>query len=181
MASPTAMRSRRSAQREGGRIPLSPPAFAKPLASLAGYGWRAQRVVRAFREGWCKVCSIVVVTDPAKRFVYIIRSLKHTQTRYIGVTSNVAARLNAQNAGRNRSTALWKPRRTDVTIEFRTERMALRDTRNMCRARLRLVSRLRSCMRPCLGVSGRRGERLRAGVAFRLADLLPPNAACRRR
>ena len=25
----------------GVRIPLSPPAFAQPLASLAGYGWRA--------------------------------------------------------------------------------------------------------------------------------------------
>jgi len=35
---------------------------------------------------------------PPKRFVYIIRSLNHPQRRYIGVTSDLAARLNAHNA-----------------------------------------------------------------------------------
>ncbi len=63
---------------------------------------------------------------PPKRFVYIIRSLNHPQRRYIGVTSDLAARLNAHNAGQNRSTALWKPWGTEVTIEFCNERMALR-------------------------------------------------------
>jgi putative endonuclease len=66
------------------------------------------------------------VTYPAKRFVYIIRSVNYPQTRYIGVTSDVTARLNAHNAGQNRSTAHWKPWGLDVTIEFSNERMALR-------------------------------------------------------
>ena len=63
---------------------------------------------------------------PAKRFVYIIRSLSHPQKRYIGVTSDAVARVSAHNAGQNRSTAPWKPWGIDVTIEFRAERMALR-------------------------------------------------------
>jgi predicted GIY-YIG superfamily endonuclease len=66
------------------------------------------------------------VPYPDKRFVYIIRSVKHPQKRYIGVTSEVAARVSAHNAGQNRSTAPWKPWDIDVTIEFRSERMALR-------------------------------------------------------
>jgi predicted GIY-YIG superfamily endonuclease len=66
------------------------------------------------------------VAYPAKRFVYIIRSVNHPQRRYIGVTSDVAARVSAHDAGQNRSTARWKPWSVDVTIEFCTERMALR-------------------------------------------------------
>ena len=63
---------------------------------------------------------------PAKRFVYIIRSVNHPLKRYIGVTSDLAARVSAHNAGQNRSTAAWKPWGIDVSIEFRTQRMALR-------------------------------------------------------
>ena len=63
---------------------------------------------------------------PAKRFVYIIRSTSHTHRRYVGVTSDLQARLNAHNAGQNRSTALWSPWILDVSIEFRTEKAALR-------------------------------------------------------
>ena len=63
---------------------------------------------------------------PAKRYVYIIRSVNDRQKRYIGITADVTARLNAHNAGQNRSTAPWKPWLIDVTIEFRTERMAVR-------------------------------------------------------
>jgi predicted GIY-YIG superfamily endonuclease len=56
----------------------------------------------------------------------IIRSLNHQERRYIGVTSDVGARLDAHNDGQNRSTAPWKPWRADVIIEFRSERIALR-------------------------------------------------------
>jgi predicted GIY-YIG superfamily endonuclease len=66
------------------------------------------------------------VVYPAKRFVYIIRSINHPQKRYIGVTSNVAARVSAHNVGQNRSTAPWRPWGIDVIVEFRTERMAVR-------------------------------------------------------
>jgi predicted GIY-YIG superfamily endonuclease len=65
------------------------------------------------------------VAFPAKRFVYIIRSLNNPRKRYVGVTSDVGARIRAHNAGQNRSTAPWKPWDIDVTIEFRSERMAV--------------------------------------------------------
>ena len=63
---------------------------------------------------------------PARRFVYIIRSVNDPRKRYIGVTSDVEMRLRAHNAGQNQSTAQWKPWSIDLTIEFRNERMALR-------------------------------------------------------
>jgi putative endonuclease len=66
------------------------------------------------------------VPYPAKRFVYIIRSLNHPERRYVGVSANVSARLDAHNAGQNGSTAPWKPWRVDVVIEFRSERLAER-------------------------------------------------------
>ena len=63
---------------------------------------------------------------PAKRFVYIIRSVNHPARRYVGLSADVPARLNAHNAGQNRSTAPWKPWLIDVTIEFRSGKMAVR-------------------------------------------------------
>jgi len=66
------------------------------------------------------------VPYPEKRFVYIIRSVHHPDRRYVGLTLDVAARLNAHNAGQNRSTSLWRPWALDVSIEFRSERMAAR-------------------------------------------------------
>jgi predicted GIY-YIG superfamily endonuclease len=60
------------------------------------------------------------------RFVYILRSVNSPERRYIGLTANVPARLSAHNAGQNRSTAPWKPWVVDVSIEFRTEQMAIR-------------------------------------------------------
>jgi putative endonuclease len=66
------------------------------------------------------------VPFPAKRFVYIIRSVSHPQRRYIGVTADPSARLHAHNSGQNRSTARWKPWSIDIIIEFRTERSAMR-------------------------------------------------------
>ena len=66
------------------------------------------------------------MTYPEKRFVYIIRSVNQSERKYIGITSDVVARLQMHNAGQNRSTARWKPWRIDLTIEFRSERLALR-------------------------------------------------------
>jgi predicted GIY-YIG superfamily endonuclease len=48
------------------------------------------------------------------------------EQRYIGSTSDVEVRLSAHNAGRNQSTAPWTPWIIDVSIEFRTEQMAIR-------------------------------------------------------
>jgi predicted GIY-YIG superfamily endonuclease len=66
------------------------------------------------------------VPYPEKRFVYIIRSVNDPERRYVGLSADVPTRLNAHNAGQNRSTAPWKPWLIDITIEFRTERMAVR-------------------------------------------------------
>jgi putative endonuclease len=66
------------------------------------------------------------VRYPARRFVYIIRSVNHPHKRYIGACADVAVRLSAHNAGQNRSTAPWKPWDVEVVIEFRTEWMAAR-------------------------------------------------------
>ena len=63
---------------------------------------------------------------PEKRFVYIIRSVHHPDRRYVGLTADVAARVNAHNTGQNRSTSQWRPWALDVSIEFRSERMAAR-------------------------------------------------------
>jgi len=63
---------------------------------------------------------------PAKRFVYILRSVSDPNRRYVGVTADLPARLTAHNAGQNRSTAPWSPWRLEVRVEFRTERIAVR-------------------------------------------------------
>lgn len=66
------------------------------------------------------------MTYPARRFVYVIRSVSHPERRYIGVTADIKARITAHNNGMNRSTAQWRPWTVDVLVEFRTERMAMR-------------------------------------------------------
>lgn len=66
------------------------------------------------------------MAHPPKRFVYVIRSLHHPESRYIGVTSDVIARLAAHNNGQNRATAARRPWGIDVAIEFRSERTAVR-------------------------------------------------------
>jgi predicted GIY-YIG superfamily endonuclease len=66
------------------------------------------------------------VALPAKRFVYIIRSVAEPGRRYVGLTASVEARLAAHNAGQNRSTAAWRPWTIDLCIEFRTEKLAAR-------------------------------------------------------
>jgi putative endonuclease len=67
-----------------------------------------------------------VLTPPAKRFVYIIRSVAEPSRRCVGVTSGLASRLAAHNDGQNRSTAQWRPWMVDLCVEFRTEALAMR-------------------------------------------------------
>ena len=60
----------------------------------------------------------------AKRFVYLLRSELHGRF-YTGVTSNVAGRLAAHNAGQCAHTASGRPWRIVVAIEFAEETRAL--------------------------------------------------------
>ena len=66
------------------------------------------------------------VPSEEARFVYILRSSTDPSRRYIGLTSDIGARLHAHNAGQNSSTALWKPWVVDVCIEFRDATVARR-------------------------------------------------------
>ena len=61
----------------------------------------------------------------AKRFVYILRTETEPPRYYTGLTSSVAERLDAHNAGRCRHTAHHRPWRVDVIIEFADEPRAV--------------------------------------------------------
>jgi putative endonuclease len=60
-----------------------------------------------------------------KRFVYILKSMDHPDQYYVGVTSDVAARMAAHNAGLTPSTMKHRPWRTLVVIEFDEEQPAI--------------------------------------------------------
>jgi putative endonuclease len=62
---------------------------------------------------------------PARRFVYVLKNQSVPVRYYTGVTSDVAARLVAHNAGRCPHTAKWRPWQADVVIEFTDEQRAL--------------------------------------------------------
>ena len=61
-----------------------------------------------------------------KRFVYILKSVVSPSEHYVGVTSNVRARLDTHNEGLSTHTASHRPWRTLVVIEFDEEEPALR-------------------------------------------------------
>ena len=57
--------------------------------------------------------------------VYVIKSVADPPRYYTGLTSNVAMRLDAHNAGRVPHTADGKPWIIDVIVEFSDERRAV--------------------------------------------------------
>ncbi len=60
-----------------------------------------------------------------KRIVYVLKSDIDSTRYYTGLTSDMAARLNAHNAGRCPHTASGKPWVIDVIVEFADERRAI--------------------------------------------------------
>ena len=60
-----------------------------------------------------------------KRFVYILRNRSTPKRFYTGLTSNVAARLAAHNAGQCTHTADGRPWAIDVVVEFIDETRAV--------------------------------------------------------
>jgi putative endonuclease len=60
-----------------------------------------------------------------KRIVYILKSETDSARYYTGLTSSLAARLDAHNSGRCPHTASGKPWIIDVVVEFSDERRAL--------------------------------------------------------
>jgi putative endonuclease len=57
--------------------------------------------------------------------VYVIKSEADPTRYYTGLTSNLAGRLNAHNAGRVPHTSDGKPWTVDVILEFSDERRAV--------------------------------------------------------
>lgn len=60
-----------------------------------------------------------------KRIVYILKSDADPSRYYTGLTSNLAGRLEAHNAGRVPHTADGRPWIIDVIVEFSDERRAV--------------------------------------------------------
>jgi predicted GIY-YIG superfamily endonuclease len=58
--------------------------------------------------------------NPDKRFVYVLRSDRHPTRHYVGLTSDVATRLQWHNAAQNEHTARDRPWHLLVSLEFRT-------------------------------------------------------------
>ena len=61
-----------------------------------------------------------------QRFVYVLRSLHDPARHYVGLTSDVARRLEWHNAGQNAHTAKNRPWRVLVSLEFNDEGIARR-------------------------------------------------------
>jgi len=60
----------------------------------------------------------------SKRFVYVLRSLKHPERRYVGLTADVGKRLAAHNAGLSPFTSRHCPWALTVCLEFTVEHSA---------------------------------------------------------
>jgi putative endonuclease len=58
------------------------------------------------------------MATPDQRFVYILVSTVHANRYYTGLTSDLAARLDAHNAGLSKHTATGRPWKMLLSIEF---------------------------------------------------------------
>ena len=61
----------------------------------------------------------------AKRFVYVLRSVRDPSRPYIGLTSDVPSRVADHNAGRCTHTARYRPWHLHVSIELPDEQRAV--------------------------------------------------------
>jgi len=58
-------------------------------------------------------------------YVYLIRSISHPNQIYIGITSNLKARLKAHNEGRSPHTSKYKPWKLITYLAFSDESKAV--------------------------------------------------------
>ena len=63
---------------------------------------------------------------PAKRFVYVLKDVEKAPHFYVGLTSDVEARLADHNMGRCPHTSSYRPWHLHVVIEFPDEHRAIR-------------------------------------------------------
>jgi putative endonuclease len=64
------------------------------------------------------------MNSPSKRFVYYLQSAVDRDQRYSGLTSDVAARLSAHNAGQSLHTSKHRPWILLAAVEFTEEARA---------------------------------------------------------
>jgi len=62
---------------------------------------------------------------PNKRFVYVLVSTVDLRRHYVGITSDVARRLDVHNSGGSQHTAQYRPWRLIVSLHFVTEASAV--------------------------------------------------------
>jgi putative endonuclease len=64
------------------------------------------------------------MSEPQKRFVYVIRSLKDPTRQYVGRTYDIASRLASHNAGESPYTIKHRPWQIVVLVQFLSEQRA---------------------------------------------------------
>ena len=62
---------------------------------------------------------------PSFHYVYLLKSESRPDRPYVGITTNLRARLTRHNAGRVRATAKHRPWRIETVIAFRSRDKAL--------------------------------------------------------
>jgi predicted GIY-YIG superfamily endonuclease len=62
--------------------------------------------------------------NPNKRFVSVLRSDRNSRRHYVGLTADVAARLEWHNTGQNEHTVRDRPWHVIVSLEFNTAEAA---------------------------------------------------------
>ncbi|MGH9461195.1 MAG: GIY-YIG nuclease family protein [Vicinamibacteria bacterium] len=70
--------------------------------------------------------SLSYVSAKAKRYVYVLRSLKDPERHYVGLTRDVGKRINWHNAGQSPHTAEHKPWELVAVMEFQDQSLATR-------------------------------------------------------
>lgn len=70
------------------------------------------------------VQTVLHMTEPQRRLVYILRSVKDPNRHYVGRTFDIASRLAAHNAGESPSTAKHRPWQVVVLVQFLNEERA---------------------------------------------------------
>ena len=96
---------------------------------IAGEGCPPKRPASSGREGGpVKFSNELRLAShpPLKKSVYVIQSETDATRYYTGLTSNVAARLAAHNAGRCTHTASGRPWKVVVIVKFLDEARAVR-------------------------------------------------------
>ena len=61
-----------------------------------------------------------------RRYVYVLRSERDPRRYYVGLTSNVAVRIETHNSGGSQHTAANRPWRLVAAVEFAKEPSAIR-------------------------------------------------------